>query len=127
MKKVLKAWMARTQAFRDRITTVAMDGFTGYKTATSEELPKARVVMDPFHVVHLAAGKLDLCRQRVQQQVCGHRGRKNDPLYKIRRRSSSESHRSAESSVARFRSKPDLAGARANSHASCSRGRRCSR
>ena len=85
-KQVLKQWMAdRSSQFRDRVTTVAMDGFTGYKTATSEELPKARVVMDPFHVVHLAAAKLDLCRQRVQQATCGHRGRKGDPLYKIRR------------------------------------------
>ena len=85
-KQVLKEWMtARDQQFRDRIKVVAMDGFTGYKTATGEELPKARVVMDPFHVVHLAAAKLDLCRQRVQQQTCGHRGRTDDPLYKIRR------------------------------------------
>ena len=85
-KHVLKQWMAaRDQQFRDRIKVVAMDGFTGYKSATAEELPAARVVMDPFHVVHLAASKLDLCRQRIQQQVCGHRGRKDDPLYKIRR------------------------------------------
>jgi transposase len=26
-----------------------MDGFTGFKTATSEELPDAASVMDPFH------------------------------------------------------------------------------
>ena len=85
-KQVLKEWMGdRDQQFRDRIKIVAMDGFTGYKSATAEELPKARVVMDPFHVVHLAASKLDVCRQRIQQQVCGHRGRKDDPLYKIRR------------------------------------------
>jgi Transposase len=34
--------------------TVAMDGFTGFKTATTEELPDAVPVMDPFHVVRLA-------------------------------------------------------------------------
>ncbi|MGB3707043.1 MAG: ISL3 family transposase [Gordonia sp. (in: high G+C Gram-positive bacteria)] len=85
-KKSVKAWIAaRDQAFQDRIQIVAMDGFTGYKTATSEQLPKARVVMDPFHVVHLAGAKLDLCRQRIQQLTCGHRGRKSDPLYRIRR------------------------------------------
>ncbi|UQE75729.1 ISL3 family transposase [Gordonia sp. PP30] len=84
--QVLKDWMnTRDQRFRDRITVVAMDGFTGYKTATSQELPAARVVMDPFHVVALAGNKLDLCRQRVQQQTCGHRGRAGDPLYTIRR------------------------------------------
>ncbi|MFZ2510142.1 MAG: ISL3 family transposase [Gordonia sp. (in: high G+C Gram-positive bacteria)] len=84
--QVLKDWLAaRDQRFRDRIKVVAMDGFTGYKTATSQELPAARVVMDPFHVVALAGTKLDLCRQRIQQQTCGHRGRASDPLYKVRR------------------------------------------
>lgn len=38
---------ARDQQFRNRIKVVAMDGFTGYKSATAEELPAARVVMDP--------------------------------------------------------------------------------
>lgn len=85
-KQVLKTWMAaRDQAFRDRVKVVAMDGFTGYKSATAEELPAARIVMDPFHVVRLAGEKLDRCRTRIQQDTCGHRGRKNDPLYKIRR------------------------------------------
>ena len=30
-----------------------MDGFTGFKTATAEELPDAVAVTDPFHVVRL--------------------------------------------------------------------------
>ena len=41
--------------------------------------------MDPFHVVALAAGRLDECRRRVQQETTDHRGRKDDPLYKARR------------------------------------------
>ncbi len=41
--------------------------------------------MDPFHVVALAGDKLDLCRQRIQHQTCGHRGRTGDPLYRVRR------------------------------------------
>jgi len=64
---------------------VAMDGFTGFKTATSEELPDAVAVMDPFHVVRLAGEALDRCRRRVQHGLHGHRGRKNDPLYRARR------------------------------------------
>lgn len=85
-KAALKQWLdARDQAFRDRIRVVTMDGFTGYRTATEESLDKARPVMDPFHVVHLAAEKLTRCRQRVQQATCGHRGRSGDPLYAIRR------------------------------------------
>ncbi len=62
-----------------------MDGFGGYKTAATEQLPEATTVMDPFHVVALAGAKLDLCRQRIQQQTCGHRGRTGDPLYRVRR------------------------------------------
>ena len=49
------------------------------------QLPEATPVMDPFHVVALAGAKLDLCRQRIQQQTCGHRGRAGDPLYRVRR------------------------------------------
>ena len=62
-----------------------MDGFTGFKTATTEELPDAVAVMDPFHVVRLAGDALDQCRRRVQQAIHGHRGRKDDPLYSARR------------------------------------------
>ena len=62
-----------------------MDGFTGFKTATVEELPDAVAVMDPFHVVRLAGDALDQCRRRVQQTIHGHRGRKDDPLYCARR------------------------------------------
>ena len=53
-----------------------MDGFTGFKTAASEEVPVAVAVMDPFHVVRLAGDALDRCRRRVQQNLHGHRGRK---------------------------------------------------
>ena len=62
-----------------------MDGFTGFKTATAEELPEATAVMDPFHVVRLAGNALDRCRRRVQQDTRGHRGRAGDPLYRARR------------------------------------------
>ena len=79
-------WLAeREQTFRDRIEIVAMDGFGGYKNAATEALPEAVTVMDPFHVVALAGHKLDLCRQRVQQDTLGHRGRSGDPLYGVRR------------------------------------------
>jgi transposase len=81
-----KTWLAQqSSAFRDQVEVVAMDGFTGYKTAAAEQLPEATPVMDPFHVVALAGDKLDLCRQRIQQLTCGHRGRSGDPLYGARR------------------------------------------
>ena len=64
------------EAFRDGIEVVAMDGFTGFKTAAVEELPAAVEVMDPFHVVKLAGDSLDEVRRRVQQETTGHRGKK---------------------------------------------------
>ncbi len=85
-KQAFKQWLAaRPQAWRDRVEVVAMDGFTGFKTATTEELPAAVAVMDPFHVVRLAGDAVDACRRRVQQDLHGHRGHKDDPLYKARR------------------------------------------
>ena len=85
-KKAFKDWLAdRDQAWRDGIEVVAMDGFAGFKTATTEELPDAVAVMDPFHVIRLAGDALDGCRRRVQQELHGHRGRKGDPLYSARR------------------------------------------
>jgi transposase len=82
----LRSWLAaRDATFRDRVEVVAMDGFGGYKSAATSQVPDAVTVMDPFHVVALAGTKLDLCRQRVQQDICGHRGRTGDPLYGIRR------------------------------------------
>ncbi len=85
-KQVFKTWLAdRPQAWRDGVEVVAMDGFTGFKTATSEELPAAVTVMDPFHVVRLTGDALDQCRRLVQQDLHGHRGRAGDPLYRARR------------------------------------------
>ena len=62
-----------------------MDGFTGFKSAAAEELPGARAVMDPFHVVRLAGDALDECRRRTGQDLHHRRGRATDPLYKARR------------------------------------------
>ena len=85
-KAAFKTWLAeRPQAWRDAVEVVAMDGFTGFKTAAAEELPCAVAVMDPFHVVRLAGDALDSCRRRVQQDLHGHRGLNNDPLYRARR------------------------------------------
>jgi len=85
-KQAFKQWLTeRPESWRATVEVVAMDGFTGFKTATAEELPDAVAVMDPFHVVRLAGDALDECRRRVQQDTRGHRGRKGDPLYNARR------------------------------------------
>ena len=85
-KQAFKTWLAsQPHTWRERIEIVAMDGFTGFKSAAAEELPDARAVMDPFHVVHLAGDALDECRRRIQQELHHRRGRATDPLYKARR------------------------------------------
>ena len=85
-KRVFKAWLAsQPDTWRERIEIVAMDGFTGFKSAAAEEFPGARAVMDPFHVVRLAGDALDECRRRTGQELHHRRGRATDPLYKARR------------------------------------------
>ena len=56
----------------------------GPESTAGEELPQARAVMDPFHVVSLAGDKLDECR-RIQRAITGRRGRAGDRLYRARR------------------------------------------
>ena len=48
-------------------------------------LPNAIQVADPFRVVRRGNTALDECRRRVQNELFGHRGRKDDPLYHARR------------------------------------------
>jgi transposase len=43
------------------------------------------VVVDHFHAVRLANMTVDQARRRIQQATLGHRGRKHDPLYRIRK------------------------------------------
>jgi transposase len=41
-KQAFKQWLAaREESWRTAVEVVAMDGFTGFKTATTEELPDA--------------------------------------------------------------------------------------
>ena len=62
-KSVFKTWLAeRDQAWRDSVEVVAMDGFSGFKTATTEELPDAVAVMDPFYAEVLV---MSMCRMSV--------------------------------------------------------------
>jgi hypothetical protein len=63
-KQAFKTWPSqRPKDWRDGTGVAAMDGFTGFKTATTEELPDAVTVMDPFHVARLAGDALDRCRR----------------------------------------------------------------
>jgi transposase len=83
--KAYADWLAeRGQVFRDGVQVATLDPFHGYKNAIDEQLEDARAVLDAFHVVKLATGVVDDVRRRVQQDTTGHRGRRGDPLYRIR-------------------------------------------
>lgn len=69
---------------RARVSTVSVDPWRGYLRPVRRLLPRAQIVVDHFHLVRLANQMLTEVRQRTQQEVCGHRGRKGDPLYGIR-------------------------------------------
>lgn len=85
-KQVLATWLEqRAPQWRAGVKVVAMDGFSGFKTATTSHLPGAQAVMDPFHVVQLAGQALEECRRRVQHETLGRRGRSGDELYAARR------------------------------------------
>lgn len=68
------------------IRHVVIDPYQPYATAVTAGLPDARLVVDHFHVIRLANAALDEVRRRTQHTTTGHRGRKDDPLYRIRRR-----------------------------------------
>lgn len=85
-RRVFEHWLAtRPDEWAQGVEIVAMDGFTGFKTAATNQLPQAKTVMDPFHVVRLGGNAMDKCRQPIQRETLGRRGRKNDPLFKARR------------------------------------------
>jgi transposase len=80
------AWLeARPDAWRAQIRYGVMDLSGPYRKTFDDTLPDATQVADPFHLVKLANHKLDECRRRVQNETVGHRGRKDDPLYRARR------------------------------------------
>ena len=57
-KQTFTQWLqARPEFFRDGVEVVAMDGFTGFKTATADELPEAVAMMDPSLACNSSARK----------------------------------------------------------------------
>jgi transposase len=73
------------EAWKGRITYGALDMSATYAAVYSVVLPKAAQVVDPFHAIALANRCLDGVRRRVQTEQTGHRGRRDDPLYRARR------------------------------------------
>jgi transposase len=65
--------------------SAALDPFRGLATALSTSLLHATRVLDWFHVTRLGFAGVGDVRRRIQQQSTGHRRRRDDPLYRIRR------------------------------------------
>ena len=73
------------RSWKERIRFGALDMSATYAAVYSVVLPRAAQVVDPFHVIALANRCLDDVRRRVQRDELGHRGRRDDPLYRARR------------------------------------------
>jgi transposase len=81
-----KRWLEeKGEEWRSHVEVGTIDLSGPYRAVFDEKLPRATQVADPFHVVKLANTKLDEVRRRVQNETLGHRGRKDDPLYRCRR------------------------------------------
>jgi transposase len=80
------SWLgAQPQGWLAGVGTVALDPWRGYASALITTLGHATVVVDHFHAIRLANLVVDQSRRRTQQATLGHRGRKRDPLYRIRK------------------------------------------
>jgi transposase len=80
------AWLDKQpKSWKERIDYGALDMSATYAAVYSVVLPKAAQVVDPFHLISLANRSLDAIRRRVQVEQLGHRGRRDDPLYRARR------------------------------------------
>lgn len=56
-----------------------------YRKVFNDTLEWVYQIADPFHVIRTANQRVDEVRRRVQNETLFHRGRKDDPLYGIRR------------------------------------------
>ncbi|MGQ0850061.1 MAG: transposase [Actinomycetota bacterium] len=80
------AWLAgKGKEWCSDIRFGVLDLSGAYRACFDIMLPDAIQVADPFHVVRVANESVDDCRRRVQNEILGHRGRKHDPLYRVRR------------------------------------------
>jgi transposase len=85
-RAAVDGWLgARPHGWLAQVNTVALDPWRGYASALMAPLGHATVVVDHFHAIRLANTVVDQVRRRTQQATLGHRGRKQDPLYRIRK------------------------------------------
>jgi len=82
----LREWTANADpGWLAGVEVVATDLAESFRAGLSPHLDHALRVADAFHVVRVANRCVDAVRRRVQNETLGHRGRKDDPLYRIRK------------------------------------------
>lgn len=78
----VRGWLSeRSPAWRNRIEVVAIDPSAAFRKAITEQLPNAKVSVDPFHLVQLANLMVTRVRQRLIREREQRRGRKIDPAW----------------------------------------------
>lgn len=78
-------WTAASPTGWPRCTPRARTPRGATPTGVRYHLGHAAVVVDHFHTVRLANQAIDDVRRRVQSTTLGHRGRRHDQLYRVRR------------------------------------------
>jgi transposase len=82
----VRGWLdLQSEQFRDGIEVVAVDPSAPFAAALRQVLPHATLVVDHWHLHRLGNLMLTQVRQRVTQQVHGHRGRKRNDSWAYRR------------------------------------------
>jgi hypothetical protein len=85
-RAAVDGWLgAQPRDWLAQVGVVALDPWRGYASALTAPLGHARVVVDHFRAIRLANAVVDQVRRRTQQATLGHRGRKRDPLYRVRK------------------------------------------
>ena len=98
------SWLlAQPSAWRQSINWGVLDLSGAYRRTFEVALPQAGQVADPFHMIRLANNSIDKTRRRTQNDTLGHRGRKDDPLYRARRLLISAHERLSERGDAKLR------------------------
>jgi transposase len=84
--KEVAGWLrSRKHHVKDNIKYGCLDMSRVYNAVFTVVTPNATKVIDRFHVMRHALLAVEQTRRRVQIERLGHRGRKDDPLYKARR------------------------------------------
>ena len=82
----VKRWLKiRPRYWRQRVQYVAIDMSSEFRKAVRENLPKAKISVDHFHVIQRANLMITQVRRRRSHEVYERRGRATDPAYKYRK------------------------------------------